>query len=62
MSAKESNFTVSHNQFSDWTDEEYQNLMNVRHAGNEGEVKTFDETTKETVNWVDAGAVNPVRD
>ena len=55
-------FFVAHNQFSDWTDAEYQNLMNVRHAGDEGEVKTFDATTKETVNWVTAGAVNPVRD
>jgi C1A family cysteine protease len=63
INAEEKNFTVGHNQFSDWSREEYAGLLGLRMSYENADVKIFDETNTPTaVNWVDAGAVTPVKD
>jgi len=58
------NYTLGHNQFSDWTREEYGNLLGLRHAHNEDHpVVVFDESNAaDEVNWVTNGGVSPVKD
>ena len=57
------NFTLGHNLFSDMTEQE-----KARYRGRlstEGVEKTFvelPEANADSVNWVTAGAVNPIRD
>ena len=58
-------WVAGHNQFSDWSHAEYKAILG--HAGHaEGmEVRAptvFAETNADSVNWVDAGAVTPVKD
>ena len=52
---------AGHNQFSDWHDYEYIGILGY----NQGAMKAskwFEPINEETVNWVDAGAVTPVKD
>ena len=61
----EHTWTAGHNQFSDWTHEEYQQLLGYKsgdmHVARHYQI--FDESANaDTVNWVDAGAVTPVKD
>ena len=68
QNAKIGSFRAAHNKFSDWTDEEYANLMGLRNM----DVKTFgyaDEyfsatsTTANSVDWRDTpNVVTPVKD
>lgn len=62
--ATESSFTLGHNQFSDWHAAEYKAILGyVRGESNERKIKVFDESANaSSVNWVDAGAVTPVKD
>merc|ERR1712156_1301814 len=58
-------YTVGHNQFSDWTAAEYKSILGYKR--DELKVsktpKKFDTSTNaSSVNWVDAGAVTPVKD
>ena len=62
--AMPANFTLGHNQFSDWTREEYGSLLGLRHAHNEDHpVVVFDESNAaDEVNWVTLGGVSAVKD
>merc|ERR1712156_762878 len=58
-------YTVGHNQFSDWTAAEYKSILGYKR--DELKVsktpKKFDTSANaSSVNWVDAGAVTPVKD
>lgn len=59
-------FFVGHNQFSDWTEEEYNNYLTLDTEmlkNDDAEYAHFDtEETPTTVDWVSAGAVTPVKD
>ena len=60
-----SSYTVGHNQFSDWTDAEYKSILgHVRGERSVRAAPTLLDTSMnaDTVNWVDAGAVTPVKD
>ena len=63
--ASNAGWTAGHNQFSDWSSAEYQHMLGYI-GGRPEEMKTstwLDETTNaDTVNWLDAGAVTPVKD
>ena len=61
------NYTLGHNQLSDWTEDERSMLLGYKHEPNElensGEFKTFEEANNVMpINWVDLGAVTPVKD
>ena len=63
----ESNFKLGHNQFSDWTDAEYEAILGYKGPENEkidnGNVEVFDEPDlPDYINWVEAGFDPPVRD
>ena len=55
---------AGHNQFSDWSHAEYQAILGYRRSEQEvRNVKIFDESMNaDSLNWVDAGAVTPVKD
>ena len=55
--------TAGHNQFSDWSHAEYKNILGyARSETATKNIKVFAETNADSVNWVDAGAVTPVKD
>ena len=65
------NYTLGHNQFSDWTDAEYKAILGWVNPDTEIEtrnVKVFDDSTsansddKVNIDWVKKGAVTPVKD
>ena len=65
INASNMTHTAGHNQFSDWSHAEYKQMLG--YAGRaEGETvrapTVFAETNTDSVNWVDAGAVTPVKD
>ena len=55
---------AGHNQFSDWSHTEYKSILGyVRGEADVRNVKIFDESMNaDSLNWVDAGAVTPVKD
>lgn len=57
-------FTLGHNKFSTWTDEEYKGLLGLKvpkdHKVNPVELDTTDLAG--SVDWRDMGAVNEVKD
>ena len=55
---------AGHNQFSDWSHAEYKSILGyVRGEADVRNVKIFDESMNaDSLNWVDAGAVTPVKD
>merc|ERR1719225_1249522 len=58
----ESSYKLGHNQFSDWTHEEYRSLLGLREGLQQENVVVFNaENTPESVNWVEAGAVTGVK-
>ena len=62
----ESNSThvAGHNQFSDWTFAEYKAILGYRRGEKDSKknIKIFEETNADEVNWVTKGAVTPVKD
>ena len=65
------NFTLGHNQFSDWTDSEYKAILAyVRGGADVNHLSKYKVTDCDSddsdlptyVNWVEAGAVTPVKD
>ena len=53
----------AHNQFSDWSREEYKNMLGHKSSPINAPVVELDETMNASeVNWVDAGAVTDVKD
>ena len=59
-----STYTAGHNQFSDWSHAEYKSILGyVRGEADVRNVQIFDESQNaDSVNWVTAGAVTPVKD
>lgn len=56
-------FTVGHNQFSTWTDKEYQRLLGYQSVNRTKEPKILDTTNiAATIDWRTKGAVTPVKD
>jgi cathepsin L len=56
-------FTVGHNQFSDWTDHERSSMLGYIAPKEDGvEPLWLEPTNDDSVNWVTAGAVTPVKD
>jgi len=54
---------AGHNQFSDWSHAEYKNILGyARSETATKNIKVFAETNADSVNWVTAGAVTPVKD
>jgi len=62
--ASGASWTAGHNQFSDWTFAEYKAILGYtgRRQASKTPVTVFAETNADSVNWVDAGAVTPVKD
>ena len=64
--ATEANYTLGHNQFSDWTEEEYQKILGFKKTSSNADggkcKQLYTESNADSVNWVTAGAVTPVKD
>jgi len=60
----QSSWVAGHNQFSDWTHEEYKGMLGLiaDFENEDGFVYFSEENTPTSVNWVTAGAVTPVKD
>jgi len=59
------NYTVGHNQFSDWSHAEYKAILGYVRSelDTKNRIKMFNESANaDTVNWVTKGAVTPVKD
>merc|ERR1712080_322694 len=54
---------VDHNTFSDWSESEFKQLMGFRGdmVKEEKNIGYFEPTNEDSVNWVTAGAVTPVK-
>jgi KDEL-tailed cysteine endopeptidase len=63
--ASQSSFKLAHNNFSDWTVDEYKQLLGKKTTDMDTSAKTkwFNESANSmTVDWVKAGAVTAVKD
>lgn len=63
--AVEKNFTVGHNQFSDWTAAEYKAILGASEVStnlSNAKIAQFEETSVTEVNWVTNGGVTAVKD
>merc|ERR1712051_469093 len=61
--ASGANWEAGHNQFSDWSAAEYKSILGyVDDESLVKEVTVFEETNADSVDWVTAGAVTPVKD
>ena len=62
INAGNNTWTAGHNQFSDWSEEEYKGMLGLKMTNENSEVVVFDESNlADEVNWVTAGAVTPVK-
>ena len=64
INSENATWVAGHNQFSDWTHEEYGKMLGLREDNsNDNETIIFDEsTTADSINWIDLGGVTPVKD
>jgi C1A family cysteine protease len=63
INGQNNTWTAGHNQFSDWSHEEYKSILGLKMTTENAEVATFDTTNLASeVNWVTAGAVTAVKD
>jgi cathepsin L len=64
INARQNSFTVGYNKFTTWTDFEYKRLLGAKvmpeHKRNVVALNT--SNLADEVNWVTAGAVNPIKD
>ncbi len=62
--AANNTYTVGHNHLSDWSREEYGSLLGLRHTAlkYDGVFTPSNYEVPASVNWVEAGAVTPVKD
>jgi cathepsin L len=60
--ATDSSFKLGHNKFSDWTSYERSSLLGYIAPMETKEPVWLEPTNADTVNWVTAGAVTPVKD
>jgi cathepsin L len=62
--ASGASWVAGHNQFSDWSHAEYKALLGYTGQSEKARKapKIFEEVNASSVNWVDAGAVTPVKD
>ena len=59
----ERNYTLGHNQFSDWTAAEYRQMLGYKPEVHNVRIpKVYDESNASPINWVTKGAVTPVKD
>merc|ERR1719183_3008162 len=61
INGEQSSFTVGHNFMSTWTAAEKQRLNGFVHSLIPEEYTRFEETDEKSVNWVEEGAVTPVK-
>ena len=66
MNAEGNTWTAGHNQFSDWSKEEYKSILGakkpIQSSDEDAKLTSFDETKNaDTLNWRDWGAVTPVK-
>ena len=54
-------YTLAHNQFSTWNSRELDRLRGFKHFATEGRAVEDNAPTADSVNWVTAGAVTPVK-
>ena len=60
----ENTFTVGHNRFSTWTDDEYKRLLGLKYEESEEEAPNtvwLEETYAATIDWRTKGVVNAVK-
>ena len=64
INAENNSWVAGHNQFSDWTSDEFKQILGYQPAGfKNNSLKIFDAAEiAESVNWLDAGAVTHVKD
>merc|ERR1719273_1124998 len=58
----ENTFTLAHNVYSTWTDAELNKLRGFRSSGRRAATLEAGTPTADSVNWVTAGCVTPVKD
>jgi C1A family cysteine protease len=62
INAGNNTWTAGHNQFSDWSEEEYKGMLGLKMTNENSEVVVFsEENLADEVNWVTAGAVTGVK-
>ena len=64
INSSQSSFTVGYNKFTTYTDFEYKRLLGAKIKPESKKAPTFLDTSNltDSVNWVEAGAVNAVKD
>ena len=64
INAGNNTWTAGHNQFSDWSEEEYKGMLGLKMTttNDDDRVVFAEENLADSVNWVTAGAVTGVKD